>query len=67
MNIRTAALYAKQGLKVRRSSWEWGEIWLGKKYPNNFVYWANEDESDIRYFEFGVGDLVADDWELIRE
>ena len=55
MNIQTAAGYMKHAYRIRRASWALGEC----IDPSVF--------DDGEYLPFHLGELLADDWEIITE
>ena len=80
MNINFAAIYMKQGYKIRRTSWEEGVYIIDRGILSIEIYSyhmsAKLDENknfitqkswSLQTYQIEVDDLLADDWELINE
>jgi hypothetical protein len=61
MDISTAAQYMKLGYRVRRTGWDIFDY----VYSTESGFYGKTKDGQSMFIDFGIKDLVADDWEVI--
>lgn len=67
-DIKQAAKWMQEGRKVRRStrSFIWQD-WKGRKRPYAVRLIRRADGINIHAANFGIEDILADDWEIAED
>jgi hypothetical protein len=67
MDIRTVAIYLRQGYRIRRSFWALGPPKIYAYEQHEILWLGGTNDGEVTDCPLTIDDLLADDWEIITE